>query len=64
MSSEEKSVTAQEFGKKIYIESSRALAEAGPKVILSIGVAVLVWLFGNLVFIPISEGLYRIVSEV
>ncbi len=49
---------AEEFGRKTYLESSRAIAEAGPKVLLNMGVAVLVWLFGNLVFIPISEGLH------
>ena len=48
---------AREFGKDVYIESSQAIAESGPKVILNVGVAVLAWLFGNLVFIPISTGL-------
>ena len=48
---------AREFGKDVYIESSKAIAESGPKVILNVGVAVLAWLFGNLVFIPISTGL-------
>ena len=43
---------AREFGKDVYIESSHAIAESGPKVILHVGVAVLAWLFGNLVFIP------------
>jgi hypothetical protein len=41
----------------VYVESSQAIAEAGPRVALNLGVAVLIWLFGNLVFIPISEGL-------
>ena len=49
---------AREFGKDVYIESSQAIAESGPKVILNVGVAVLAWLFGNLVFIPISTGLF------
>jgi hypothetical protein len=49
---------AREFGKDVYIESSQAIAESGPKVILNVGVAVLAWLFGNLVFIPISRGLF------
>jgi len=51
-------MSSEELGRKVYIESSSAIAEAGPKVILNIGVAILIWLFGNLVFIPISEGLH------
>ena len=50
-------LTAKELGKQVYVESSRAVAEGGPKVALTICVAVLVWMFGNLVFIPLSEGL-------
>ena len=49
--------STQEFGKQVYVESSDAIAESGPSVMLNIGVAVLAWLFGNLVFIPISQGL-------
>jgi len=32
----------EELGRKVYIESSSAIAEAGPKVILNIGVAILI----------------------
>ena len=57
MSEENENLSAQEFGKQVYVDSSNALAESGPTVILNIGVAILAWLFGNLVFIPISQGL-------
>lgn len=46
------------FGEKVYIESAKNLREAGPGLFVSVGVAVLIYLFGNLVFMPISEGIY------
>ena len=58
MATEEENSVAQRFGRQVYIDSSRAVAEAGPRVALNVGVAILVWLFGNLVFIPISNGLF------
>lgn len=48
----------EEYGKEVRSTSTTIIREAGPKVILNIGVAVLIWLFGNLVFIPISQGLF------
>ena len=45
------------MGRKVYIDSSKAIAEASPKVAMNLGIAILVWMFGNLVFIPISDGL-------
>ena len=57
MSTEEENLSAKEFGKQVYAESSSALAASGPTVMLNIGVAIVAWLFGNLVFIPISQGL-------
>jgi hypothetical protein len=58
MEQTEAQAAARDFGREVYIESSKAIAESGPKVILNVGVAVLAWLFGNLVFIPISTGLF------
>ena len=58
MTTEEENTAAQKLGSQVYIDSSRAVAEAGPGVMLNIGVAILVWMFGNLVFIPISNGLF------
>ncbi len=48
----------EEYGRQVYVDSTKLIREAGPKLVLHIGVAVLVWLFGNLVFIPVSVGLF------
>lgn len=42
---------------KAYREASRAVRERGLRVITGIIVAVLVWLFGNLLFLPIAQGI-------
>ena len=46
-----------QFGKEAYAESARALRQVGARVILSVGAAILIWLVGRLIFIPIAEGL-------
>ncbi|NIN52393.1 MAG: hypothetical protein GTO23_04405 [Nitrososphaeria archaeon] len=56
MAEEEIEETHEDLGKRAYIESARKLREAGPSVFVSIGVAVLIWIIGKLVFIPISQG--------
>jgi hypothetical protein len=38
-------------------ESREAIAETVPKIALNLSAAVLIWLFGRLVFIPIAEGI-------
>jgi len=48
----------EEYGEEVRVNSLTVLREAGPKVVLNLGVAVLIWLFGNLVFIPISQGIF------
>lgn len=48
------------FGTEMYVESARALREVGARVALSIGAAILIWVFGQLVFIPISKGMQPI----
>lgn len=55
--SSSEALSPQEMGRKVYIDSSKAIAEASPKVAMNLGIAILVWMFGNLVFIPISDGL-------
>lgn len=50
---EEKKI--EEFGAEMYLESARALRQVGARVTLSIGAAVLIWIFGNLIFIPIAK---------
>lgn len=48
---------ADQFGKAAYAESAKALRQVGARVILSVGAAMLIWLVGRLIFIPIAEGL-------
>lgn len=45
------------FGSKMYLESAKAVREVGARVVLSIGAAILIWLFGTLVFVPIAQGM-------
>ncbi len=58
MSAEQQEQTLKEYGREVYTDSTKVIREAGPKLVLHVGVAVLIWLFGNLVFIPISAGLF------
>ncbi|KPV62466.1 MAG: hypothetical protein AOA65_1828 [Candidatus Bathyarchaeota archaeon BA1] len=46
------------FGAEMYIHSAEVLREVGPRVVLSVVAAILIWVFGMLVFIPISQGIY------
>jgi len=48
------------FGSEAYAESAKALREVGARVVLSVGAAILIWLFGQLVFIPISKGMAQL----
>jgi len=45
------------FGAEMYVESAKALREVGARVALSVGAAIIIWVFGQLVFIPISKGM-------
>jgi hypothetical protein len=47
----------EEFGTEMYLESARALRQVGARLVLSVGAAILIWVFGNLIFLPIAEGL-------
>jgi hypothetical protein len=47
----------EEFGAEMYLESSRALRHVGARVFLSIGAAILIWVFGQMLFLPIAEGM-------
>jgi len=46
---------ANEFGTEMYLESAKALRQVGARVVLSLGAAILIWIFGNLIFIPIAK---------
>lgn len=50
--------TPEEMGREAYINALRELRDSAPKVGINVGIAMLIWLVGNYVFIPISEGLF------
>lgn len=52
---EEKKIEA--FGAEAYVESAKALREVGARVVLSIAAAILIYVVGRLIFVPIAEGL-------
>lgn len=51
--SEEKKI--EDFGAEMYLESSRALRQVGARVFLSIAAAILIWIFGQMIFLPIAD---------
>ncbi len=56
-SSEAKEEEVKEFGLKMYSESVRILRQVGVRVSLSIAAAILIWIFGELIFLPIAKGM-------
>ena len=48
------------FGAEMYVESAKALRQVGARVVLSVGAAILIWLFGHMVFIPIAKGMEQV----
>lgn len=54
---EEKKI--EEFGLEMYLESARALRHVGARVFLSIGAAILIWIFGEMIFLPIAKGMIQ-----
>jgi uncharacterized membrane protein len=50
--------SAEEFGKEVYEKAGEEIRDSAPKVAINVGVAILVWLIGNYVFIPISQGYF------
>jgi hypothetical protein len=53
----EKPKEVETIGSEVYRESARTLREVGARVILTIGAAVLIWIFGQLLFIPLAKGM-------
>ncbi len=47
----------EQFGSEMYLESAKALRQVGARVILSVGAAILIWIFGKMIFLPIAEGM-------
>lgn len=50
-------VSGKEYYEKVRRESREAFAKVAPSILLYVVTAVLVWLFGRLVFLPIAEGI-------
>ena len=50
---EEKKI--EEFGTEMYLESAKALRQVGARVFLSVGAAILIWVFGEMIFLPIAR---------
>ena len=48
----------KEFYERTRRESREAIAATLPKIVLDVSAAILIWLFGRLVFVPIAEGIY------
>ena len=49
--------TVEQFKTETYIESAKAVREVATRVVLSIGVAILIWIFGTTIFLPIAKGM-------
>jgi len=45
----------EEFGAEMYLESAKALRQVGARVVLSVGAAILIWIFGEMIFLPIAK---------
>jgi hypothetical protein len=48
---------SEKFGMEMYEESAKAMRQVGARVVLSVGAAILIWLAGRLIFVPIAQGL-------
>ena len=49
--------TAEQLKTETYTESARAVREVATRVVLSVGVAILIWIFGSTIFLPIAKGM-------
>lgn len=47
----------EKFGLEMYLESVRTLRKAGARIFLAIVATILIWVFGELVFLPIARGI-------
>jgi uncharacterized membrane protein len=50
--------SAEAFGKEVYAKGVLEIRDSAPKIGINIVIAVLIWLIGNYVFIPISNGYF------
>jgi hypothetical protein len=50
--------SAEEFGKEVYKKAVLELRDSAPRIAINVVIAVLVWVIGNYVFIPIAQGYF------
>ena len=50
--------SAKQLGKEVYRKAVEEMRDSAPKVAINVVVAILVWVIGNYVFIPISQGYF------
>jgi len=50
----------EEFGTEMYLESAKAVRQVGARVVLALLAAILIWVFGELIFLPIAEGMTQV----
>jgi hypothetical protein len=49
--------TVEQLKTETYVESARAVREVATRVLLSVGAAILIWVFGTIIFLPIAKGM-------
>ena len=54
----EKKKKVEEMSEEVYRKAVAAVRDSLPKIGVNIGIAVLIWIFANIVFIPISRGYF------
>ena len=50
--------SARHVGKEVYKKAGEEIRNSAPKVAINVVIAILVWVVGNYVFIPISQGYF------
>jgi amino acid transporter len=50
--------SGEEFGRDVYKKAVVEMRDSAPRVAINLAIAVLIWVVGNYVFIPISQGYF------
>lgn len=50
--------SAEEFGKEVYKKAIVEIRDSAPRIAINVLIAVLIWVIGNYVFIPIAQGYF------
>jgi uncharacterized membrane protein len=51
-------MSADEFGKEVYEKAILEVRDSAPRIVIDALIAVLIWVIGNYVFIPIAQGYF------